>query len=181
MADVISIKERLTDLLMGVESFVAPGSKVIYNKEFAQTKLNLVQSIRGTKKSLKIAAGEVHREVYTDEVVSALTDLAGGGGKIQMVCGPAIDEDSKGILRDLLTKRVVELYVPTERVQRHFRIHDRNFLFLEAPHEPKASSKERRCVGTDIKMHIQHCNKLFDRMQKRPVTPENFEATFKFI
>lgn len=110
-----------------MESAIKVGSRYLYGK---------------AEKSIKIVSGRLNSEFYNDSrIVGAFKKAIENKVLIEIVCGPAVDPETKEII-ELAKKDFVKIFqLKTNNIPRaHFSIVDEKHLRLEMPHSPRAES-----------------------------------------
>jgi len=91
---------------------------------------------RSAKKSIKIVSGRLNSEFYqSTKIVNALQQAVDKGVKVEIVCGPEIDEKSKEILR-LIKEGKINLWQAGDYPKLHLSFVDERHIRLENYHHP---------------------------------------------
>jgi len=126
----------------GMRTFMEAISGIYPNKSMEYAIKICSNLYSNAKKSIRIVSGRLNSKFYNDpEIVNAFKKAIENNVLIEIVCGPAIDPDTKDII-ELSKKGFVKIFQlkfnNLPKAKTHFSVVDEKHLRLEMPHSPTA-------------------------------------------
>ena len=105
------------------------------------------------KEEIKIVAGELYANYYSNpDVLKNFEQAIKNNVTIKIMFGPAVYIECKEILK-LAYKGKIELFKLSDRIAKHFRVIDRQNVYISEPHDIDVDSNER--VDTFIQWDVR--------------------------
>ena len=120
------------------------------------------------KEEIKIVAGELYANYYSNpDVLKNFEQAIKNNVTIKIMFGPAVYIECKDILK-LAYKGKIDLFKLPNRIDKHFRVIDRQNVYISEPHAIDVDSNERAdtFIQWDIKPNPQGevYESVFDRL-----------------
>lgn len=124
----------------------------------------------GAKEEIKIVAGELYANYYSNPVVlKNFEEAVKNNVTIKIIFGPAVYIECKEILK-LACKGKIELFKLSDRIAKHFRVIDKQNVYISESHSIDIDPNERKdtFIEWDIRPnpHGVIYENIFDRLLK---------------
>lgn len=139
----------------------------IYRNNLNNGALDWAEALYGNaEKEIKIVSGRFSSKFYNNERILKALRGASKYAKIELICGPEVDENSVGI-KKLCDNGKVRIWKTKEWPRFHFAVIDRKYIRYEQPHMPGYTGSTK--VTVQVRPPGELVEKLldeFDRLKK---------------
>jgi len=119
-----------------------------------------------SKEPIKIVGGQLNSKFYDDErITKAFKKAYNNGAKIEIICGPEIDPNTKSITK-LRDENILEVWQGKICPRVHFWIVDGRDVGLEDPHTIGFQKKTHTTILSDARPQANALLKKFEEMKR---------------